>query len=315
MTLDANADRGAVFLSRWPPGAAMGAMDALETALGGALAEAAAAWPELTMDEERFVAHLAERADTTVTPERAVAGLRVADLYLTWGCGAGQAAALAAFESHLGRARYTVAGIDPAPSFADEVLQLLRIRLLIGEEREGEVREPKILQYRGRGPLDGWLGVTARRMALSLKSAAGKGEVGVDLFEMVALSSERDPVLDQVRLRYLGDFRQVVREQVSQAIGRLSFEDRNLLRWHLVENLSLRKLATVRGTHVSSVSRDYARVRAAILAHVREALKARTGLPTSDVESVLEGLLSRISISIGGLLAAPDATGLRSTER
>jgi RNA polymerase sigma-70 factor (ECF subfamily) len=317
MTLDANANRGAVFLSRWPPEAAAGTMEALGAALDGALCEAVAAWPDLVMDEERFVAHLAERADSSGVPAQALAALRIPDLYLTWGCGAGQPAALAGFETHLARARPSVARIDGAPAFVDEVLQVMRIRLLVGEEREGEQREPKILQYRGRGPLDGWLGVTARRLALSLKGEGNGAHVdrGVDLLEMVALSSERDPVLDQVRLRYLGDFRQVVREEVRQAIAGLSFEDRNLLRWHVVENLSLRKLATVRGTHVSSVSRDYARVRAAILAHVREALKTRTGLPTRDVESVLEGLLSRISLSIGGLLAAPDATARPSRER
>jgi RNA polymerase sigma-70 factor len=312
MPRDLDYNRAAVFLSRWPPDAAPGAPEALEQALGRALAEAAAAWPALVMDEDRFVAHMAERTEAAGTPAEAVAALRVPDLYLAWACAAAQPAALAAFEAYLERVRPNLFRIDPGPAFGDEVLQLLRIRLLVGEERDGEAPEAKIAQYRGRGSLDGWLGVTARRLALSLKR---EGDRGVDLFEMVALSSERDPELDQLRLRYLGDFRNVVREEVRGAIAALSFEDRNLLRWHLVENLSLRKLATVRGTHVSTVSRDYARVRAAILAHVREVLKERTGLPTRDVDSVLDGLLSRISISIGGLLAAPGTRASpRSTE-
>ena len=50
------------------------------------------------------------------------------------------------------------------PMFVDEVRQVLRTKLLVGDGAP-----PKIADYSGRGPLDGWVRAAAVRAAIDLK--------------------------------------------------------------------------------------------------------------------------------------------------
>jgi hypothetical protein len=106
-----------------------------------------------------------------------------------------------------------------------------------------------------------------------------------------------------LRGRYLGNFQHAIQEAVAAAMSSLSPEERNLLRWHLVENLSLRKIATIRGSNVSAMSREYARIRATIRESIVELLRTRTGLPRRDLDSLMTVLMSGITLS-GGLALA-----------
>lgn len=303
MARDINSALGASFMSRWTPTADSPATDDLDLALAAAIETARAAFPEVVIPSEEFAAYLAERADPAHAPIPAVEAMNVAELYLACGCGRGSREALAAFEAtYIPLVTPFIAKIDSAPAFVDEVKQLLRLCVLVGEEKKADDREPKILRYRGRGSLKGWLGVTAARIAVDLKRKGTAREVSLD--DLVVQASASDPEVNHLRGRYLGDFREVVKRAVSAALEALEASDRNLLRWHLIESLSLRKIAAVRGVHVATVAREYARLRARVMDQVRAALRESSGLPSQDVDSVLGALASRISISIGGVLKA-----------
>jgi RNA polymerase sigma-70 factor (ECF subfamily) len=292
---------GASFLSRWTPTADTPATADLDVALDQAIAGARAAFPDVVIPAEEFAAYLAERADPSVVPIAALGAMNVNELYLACACGRGQREALATFEAtYMPLVTPFIAKIDPAPPFIDEVKQLLRLCVLVGEEQKQDDREPKILRYRGRGSLKGWLGVTAARIAVDLKRKGSGKEISLD--DLVVQASTSDPEVNHLRGRYLGDFREVVKKAVVGALESLDPSERNLLRWHLVESLSLRKIAAVRGVHVATIAREYARLRARIMDTVRAALRESSGLPSQDVDSVLGALASRISISIGGVL-------------
>jgi RNA polymerase sigma-70 factor, ECF subfamily len=300
MDAQAEIDIEVAFLSRWSPSAARGREGELRPVLESAVEAAARDWPEVRIPAGDFASYLAERADVSLPPLQALANLCLSDLYLACGCVRGDRQAIARFDSdYLARLRPLLTRINPAPAFTDEVLQELRVGLLLPDSSSRPEAEAKIAQYRGRGSLRGWLKVSARRLAMAL---ARDLEPYAELDSAVALAGA--PELEYMRFRYTDVFRQEVRRGVSEALTKLSSEDRNLLRWHLVDNASLRRIALVRGVNVSTVSRDYARVRAEIVRQVRLALCDRTGLPAAEVDTVMAAVLSRISISITAVLNA-----------
>src|SRR5436309_9252301 len=89
-----------VFLARWPGSSGFRASrERLEDALSEAVARGRAAWPQLALDVDGFVAHVAMRVPADRDLEAALAGLHAGDLYLAYRCVSGDAEALAAFEA------------------------------------------------------------------------------------------------------------------------------------------------------------------------------------------------------------------------
>jgi RNA polymerase sigma-70 factor (ECF subfamily) len=296
---DANAPLSAAFLSRWPPDAQTGPMADLESALEEAFDKGRAAWPDVDISSDEFAAYLGERCDVVEAPVATLRILHVSDLYLACGCASGSPPAVAALNAkYLSRVAPLLARFDPSPSYADEMTQRLRVFLLVGKDDAdpSAEREPKIALYRGRAGLSRWLAIIATRTAISQK----KNDVKITaLDEVLDVASAESPELELLRRRHLGDFKRLVKDALTDTLPRLTPEARNLLRWHLVENLSLRKIAILRGTNVSAISREYARIRATIRESIVEQLRTRTGLPVQELNSLMTVLISRISLTSG----------------
>src|SRR5262249_6913258 len=128
------------------------------------------AWPEVTLDRDRFAAYVSALgpAATARFPT---------DLYLAAACLAGDKAALDRFESDvLAAARGAIQSIDASTAFVDEAVQKLRANLLVGDGGA-----PRLALYAGRGPLRAWVGVAAARTALMMRrSQKRQREVVVD---------------------------------------------------------------------------------------------------------------------------------------
>jgi RNA polymerase sigma-70 factor len=288
----------AAFLSRWPPDLDSGSLLELEQAIDRAHERGRAAWPDVHVSVDEFAAYLGERCDPSPSAATAIGGLHQTDLYLACGCTLGLHGAAAALDAHfLTRVRPVLARFDSSPSFADEMIQRLRVMLLVGREEMAEYREPKIGLYRGKASLSRWLAVIATRAAIDERRGH---ERATTLDEVLDVASAESPELELLRRRHLGDFRRLVKDALSETIVGLTPEARNLLRWHLVENLSLRKIAVLRGSNVSAVSREYARLRSTIRDSVVDRLRTRTGMPINELNSLMGVLISRISIA-GGL--------------
>ena len=169
---------------------------------------------------------------------------------------------------------------------ADEVVQRLRDRLLVGPEA-------KLRDYAGTGSLRRWLKVATKRQALDLQRGIGRrresGSVAVDSF-----ASKVDPELDYIKAHYRAEFR----EAFASAMQDLEPRSRTMLRLHLVHSLSIDEIAPMHQVHRATVARWIARARSELAERTRAELALRLGVETSEVESVIHLIASRMDITV-----------------
>src|SRR5215813_3352548 len=110
-----------------------------------ALATARETWPSVEVDERELAAVI----------ERDPAARHITDLVLALACARGDAAAIAMFETTFRSDIDAALGrLGVASDQRDEIRQLVRIRLLVGDGAA-----PKIREYSGRGRLVSWVRV------------------------------------------------------------------------------------------------------------------------------------------------------------
>lgn len=263
---------------------------ALGSQLRAILEEAHAAWPTIRLDDADFVRFLSERLSLPCSAAD-LAKLHGSDLFLVCACARGDAAALLRLDgSFLSSLPRSLRRIDPSPSFTDEVVQLVRRRLLLGDGG----RRPRIFDYGGRGSLSGWLRVLATRTALNLRESARPTE-GLDAAmesDLIAgaLGPEQALIKGQIRAHFT--------DALCRALGSLSVEERNLLRLHLVESLSIDRLAVMFQIHRSTAARRIERVRLLLVDRMRVDLTDAAGIPKSQLDSALNLVLSGLDLSL-----------------
>lgn len=268
-------------------------MQASDSVWLGAYEAAARARPGVTLTFERFAAHA-----TQVGFPRGAAGdsdaANGADLFLACACGDGDRAAIEVLEDQvMGPTRASLRRLDTRPEFIDDVMQELRAKLLLPPE-------PRILRYGGRGPLLAWIRVAASRIAIDLLRS-GRDDV---------LREARDPdKLEQVdfgpEVQLLrAAYRESFQGAVSAALAGLSAKDRNLLRRHLVERMTLDEMAGPYGVHPATVARRLMALREQIAAGVRDhlAIRHRSEGGSTSLESMAQAIRSEVDVSLAPLL-------------
>ena len=282
------------FLARTSP-EAVGPVETagdLEARLAQVVALARAAWPDVPLGATTFVAHLAARVDAA-DPVSSFERLRHSDLYLACACGQGSAAALAAFESSYGPVLHAaLSQVRSSSASRDEVLQHLREKLFVGDG----AAPPKIDRYRGGGSLAGWLRVVTVREALMMIRRDRRMTPTDDVAAFEAAGG--DPELDHIKARYHQAFRDAVR----CAFGALEVRQRNLLRQHHLDGVTLDELARLYAVHRTTVARWLALARSRVMDETRAALSSQGSIGTNDVESIVRLLSSRFDMSIHDLL-------------
>lgn len=258
--------------------------------LSALLDVAHAAWPKIRLDDDDFVRCLSARLPPSASADD-LAKLHAEDLFLACACARGDVAALSSLESRfLSSLPRTLHRIDPSPGFIDEVLQLVRRRLLLGEQGH----RPRILDYGGRGSLRGWLGVLAMRTALNLRETAWR-EQGLDsAIERDLLANAPSP--EQALIK--GQLRIHLKDAFCRTLGALRAEERNLLRLHLVEGLSIDRLAVMFQIHRSTAARRIERLRERMIDQMRLDLARAAGIAHSELDSALSLALSGLDLSL-----------------
>jgi RNA polymerase sigma-70 factor (ECF subfamily) len=267
----------------------------LETRLAKQLADAEARWPEVEVDRRRFVTHWAEQLARASDVAAAMEQLHLPDLYLAFACGERDATALRAFGTLLSSVAGAVRSVDGAPSFVDEILQRLRTRVLVAEDG----RTARILDYAGRGSLENWLRAGALRLALNARRDARRGPEPLpeaSLWEPAAPTADR--TLELLRGKYAAQFGTALRE----AFGSLEPGERNVLRMHFLEGLSLNQIAAMYQVNKSTISRRMARAREVLLERTRARLERALSLPATELDSLLEQLGPKLDLSLGSVL-------------
>ena len=264
--------------------------DELEPLFDAAWSAARQAWPAVGVSRAEFAAYIAVRLATDEAPEVALARLRIADLYLACGCARGDRAAIALFEHHvLGEAYAYLKRSDPV--VADEVLQRLRVRLLVAEDGGA----PEIIKYKGTGALGGWIRTVSARMVQDLRRAE-RWHLPVD--EARDELHTTDPEMRHLKQQYASELAEALRQVLSE----LEATERNVVAMHYLDGLSSDAVAQLLRVDGSTVRRRLTRLRQRILDECRALLAARLKLSVASCDSLIGALRSDLDTSIARLL-------------
>ncbi|MCA9575255.1 MAG: sigma-70 family RNA polymerase sigma factor [Myxococcales bacterium] len=181
------------------------------------------------------------------------------------------------------------------PAMVDDVGQELRAKLLLGPT-------PKLVEYAGRGSLRGLIKVSATRTAISMLRKTRREADGVD----DERAADDIDALDPERAILKAQYRPAFRASFERAIRGLGARERNLLRLHFVERVTLPQLASMYGVSRATVVRQLAAAREEVATETKRHLGAQLALPVSELESILDLVRSRFDVSVGGLLRTQD---------
>jgi len=282
------------FLAAAEPAARAGfaALPDLEETLDDMLALAEIEWPAFTIPAETFAAAVARHASarTDCPPDEALTALRGSDLYLATACATGDVAALACLESTV------VSQLPPAlrqvglsAAAIDDVLQKLREALLVASPG----RAPGIAGYSARGRLYSFVRSAAVRLAMKHMNASDRSSDGDTALEEIAAPAD-DPEMSLFKSQYGEQFRAAF----SEAMADLSQQERNLLRQHHVDGLSVRELGVLHKAHHATAARWVASARSKLFAGTRDRLMARLGLGATGVASIIRLVHSQLDVSL-----------------
>ena len=284
------------------------AREIVETAWRAMLDTARAAWPDVRLDVEHIVAFVAERlsgADLAA----ALISAPAADLVLAAACSAQEPTAHAAFDSVLTEVDAAGASTRSTRDLIDDVKQLIRVQLLVAKDG----KPPGITGYRGKGPLRGWVRITAtrelirhqrkraRELPAGMPGSPGAG-MAIDRPLDEALGDAADPLLSELKAEYRSEFATALRE----AIAELSAEDRTLLRQQIVDHLSIDEIGAAFGVHRATAARWLQRARGALVAVTRGRLAVRLKVSVDEVDSVIRLVQSQLDASVVRYLREED---------
>lgn len=269
--------------------------DARSDAVARFVAAAVEAEPELALDAVAFAAHAASLAGAgAIELDQA----SPADVALAWAAARGDARAIAAIERrYMPAARIAVARVL-GDDRAEDAMQEVRTKLFVSE---GGPR--KIAEYQGRGSLAGWIRVVAVRAALSSRRKSKRGEdreAGDD--PLIELAGPLDPELDHLKSRY----RSEIKAAFQAALAALTARERNLLRMHFVERLTIDDLGVMNQVHRATVARWIAALRERLFDATRDDLTRRLGVDRSEFDSLVALVRSQLDVSLHRFLEVDD---------
>jgi RNA polymerase sigma-70 factor (ECF subfamily) len=255
---------------------------ALSTELRAVHAQGRDTWPQIDLDLAAFSQYVTARLALDE-----VGRLHAGDLYLSIACAQGDARAIALVDE-----RYIAILPAVLPAFiqrsaAEDVIQLVRLRFLIGEHG----RPPRIADFDGTASLATWLRVAAIRIAISLHRKHHR-ETIID--DVGAVADAPDPELALLQRQYGTEFRAAFRA----AFVSLTARERNLLRHHIIDRLGIDGIAALYGVHRATAARWLARARSTLIKRLRRELQARLKLDRTQLDGALALLQSKLELSL-----------------
>ncbi len=173
-------------------------------------------------------------------------------------------------------------------SWADEIGQRLRTRLLVAEDGR-----PHVHRYSGRGPLRAWLRVAALRTGLDLLRRQGR-EQTLEERVMDAAPASADPELRFLRDHYTDQFKQAL----SVSMAALPERDVRLLKMRILDDLNIDQIGTLHGVHRATAARWLDGAREALGKGVRNHLEKELAVDRDDLDSIFRLIRSRIDLSL-----------------
>lgn len=216
---------------------------------------------------------------------------RAPELALAVAASRGQPAAIAMLEREHRAAIETVCRRFAGPSQSvDDLRQVLREALLVGER-------PRLVEYAGRGRLDGWIRIAAVRIFIDLGRRKDRPREAPSEDGPLALPDPQDLSLEIVKAEYRG----AVKRAMLDAAGGLELPARHLLHQHFVAGLSIDQLGAALGIHRATAARRIERARTDLVATTRELLANRLQLSPEELDEVMGLVMSRLDVSMTSL--------------
>jgi RNA polymerase sigma-70 factor, ECF subfamily len=270
-----------------PCGPVMAPRD-IDSLIASIVEEGARLWPQFRVDRAQFAAHLASL--------RVESDAHAGDLSLAFACAQRDPAALVEFGRRLvPLIREALRTLKLTADEMDELSQELVIRLCIGDMG----RSPSLSQYRGDGPLEGWIRQVVRRAAIDFWRKQGSSperlpSQSIDrLSEAMVNATEMDALLGGLDHEPRAQARAAFPRFFKEAIAGLEPGDRNLMWMNLVEKVPMRALCEIAGvTDRSSVSRRLEALRERVRDSVRRRMEADLGTTASEFYSVLDSMMA-----------------------
>ncbi len=262
----------------------------LDDELQSLVDRAAAAQPGLEADGPGLIAFVAAH----LAEDSALEALHAGDLCLAHACLLGDPTALTIFERDvIARSSTVVRGHLPPGLTADEVLQRLRVRLLVRDQE----RPPGLATYSGRGALVHFSRATTARLIQEF-ARQGQREVATEESLLDSPALTRD--LDASMLKQ--QFAEAFATAFKAALGQLSARDQHLLRLHYLDGMRAEELGRIFNTHRATVWRWLTGCRERLL----EATRAELAKTVKDAElsSLMNALHSQLDVSISRVLRA-----------
>jgi RNA polymerase sigma-70 factor (ECF subfamily) len=266
----------------------------IEAQLVAVVEAATRAWPDVKLPVDAFLSRVAHHFSNNDTLLAWVHSVRGEDLYLASACASRIPNAIETFDREfLASVPAILARGGLHKLSADDVQQRIRERLFVGASKIGD--------YSGRGTLTSWVQVVALRIAIDV-AREQKSHPIAHIADPTALDDAKlagtDPELRMIKERYRAPFKQALRA----ALVALTSEQRNLLRLHFVEGVTLDKLAELFHIHRVTVSRRIAQARDSVFESVRARLQADLGIDRTEFDDLLALLRSRLELSLSALL-------------
>ena len=244
-----------------------------------------AAWPEINLGEDVVGKYANPEAEGL--PEHD------GDVYLAIALAVGNKEALRIFEDKMvPQIESALRRLRLPASTRDELVQTVRMDLLVGDGT------PKIADYAGRGELVGWLRVTATRKALTLLRKTNREESLDDLLLDQWPDAATDPSQDHLRKKYAKELKRAIHD----AFAALEVRHRNLLRQHILDELTIDDLAKLYRAHRATCARWLADAREELGNNTRKRLIAALNIDKTDVNALLRFLDTDLELSISRML-------------
>lgn len=282
-----------VFLEHLPPTARerMATLDDLDERLDRILSEMRETWPEFTVDSLEFMSYLAGHVPDHGDPVESLANMRTGDLYLAAACLNGDEGAVRVFvDRYYAVMERALSGLRQDPGWVDDIKQVVYQKLFVaGPDSQGTIG-----QYDGRGDLKSWVKVVAVRTALNAMRRKKKERPLSPEILSEAAGKELSPETGYLKRVYT----ERLKEAFQQALGAITHKQRNLLRYHYLEGLTVDEIAGLYRVHKATVSRWLADTRDRLLTGTRTVLARRLKVDGAEIDSIMRLVQSRLELSI-----------------
>jgi RNA polymerase sigma-70 factor (ECF subfamily) len=249
---------------------------------------AAGAWLDISVSLEHY-AEMLRSSGVSSEDLRQCAG----DLYLACAAGAGDHRAIRVIEERfIARLPARIRRLGAANDTVGDVLQTVRERLFSGIT-------PRIRAYNGAGPLEQWIKVVAIRTAIDLH----RTDRSIPRVEGAWLETVMPADSDASSLVMKVEYKRELEAAIRDLVATLSPRDRAILRLHVVEGVSIEKIAASYGVHRVTVARWVWTAGETLLDGLRARFKEKFGIVPREFDSMARMARSQLSIDLPGLLA------------